>query len=119
MAAHEAAHQAVLQLFEPPDLRKLVALAGEQLLAQRRNGEQVAQGSIGIERQCLDCPELSARLSNDRRRSPSRAAAAVTAPASFRSVLRLPSIFPSLLSCDHASSQLRASGPPSRPIMPP
>jgi hypothetical protein len=40
---------------------------GEQLLAQRRNGEDVKQSSIGIERQCLDCPELSARLSADRR----------------------------------------------------
>src|SRR5262245_49738670 len=66
MAAHEAAHEAVLQLLEPPDLGQLVPLAGEELLAQRRNGEDVEQCSVSIERQCLDGLELSTRLSAGR-----------------------------------------------------
>src|SRR5262245_53483253 len=73
MAAHEASHEAVLELFEPPYLRQLGALAGEQLLAQRCDGEHVEQSSIGIKRQCLDCPELLSGLGTRRRGSPSRA----------------------------------------------
>jgi hypothetical protein len=61
MASHEAAHQAVLKLFEAPRLRQLVAFAREQLLAQRGDGKYVEQRTVGIEGERLDAPELPRR----------------------------------------------------------
>src|SRR5205823_12387818 len=72
MASHEAAHQAVLELLDAPRLRELGAFAGEQLLAQCGDGEDVEQGSVGIEGEGLDRPELSRRRRLGHRRSGER-----------------------------------------------
>src|SRR5262249_440293 len=66
MAAHQTAHQAVLQLLRPPDLRELITFAGKQLLAQCGHRKHVKLRSVGIERQCLDVFELPGRLRDGR-----------------------------------------------------
>src|SRR5262245_10994007 len=66
MAAHQTTHQAVLQLFRPPDLRELITFAGKQLLAQCGHRKDVKQRAVGIKCQCLDVFELPGRLRHGR-----------------------------------------------------
>src|SRR5713226_9331108 len=67
MPSHGGAHQTVLQLFDPPYLRELVAFAREQLLAQRRHRKHVEQRPVRVEGQRLDPLELAGhrRLGGD------------------------------------------------------